>query len=69
MTPNTKACYYSDGIHTDYTIIGASSNHAGGVNVGLLDGSVKFVKSSVNQQTWWALATMNLGEVISADSF
>jgi prepilin-type N-terminal cleavage/methylation domain-containing protein/prepilin-type processing-associated H-X9-DG protein len=69
MTPNTKACYYSDGIHTDYTIIGASSYHAGGVNVGLLDGSVKFVKSSVSQQTWWALATMNLGEVVSADSF
>jgi hypothetical protein len=39
------------------------------VNVGMLDGSVKFVKDSVNSQTWWALATISGGEVISADSY
>ena len=30
------------------------------------DGSVKFVKSSIGYQTWWALGTRNGGEVISA---
>jgi hypothetical protein len=39
------------------------------VNVGFLDGSVKFVKDSVSQATWWALGTKAGGEVISADSY
>ena len=33
-------------------MIGASSYHPGGVNVGFLDGSVKFIKDSVSLQTW-----------------
>ncbi len=46
MTPNKNACFFSDetSSHTYYTIVGASSNHPGGVNVGFLDGSVKFIK-------------------------
>jgi prepilin-type N-terminal cleavage/methylation domain-containing protein/prepilin-type processing-associated H-X9-DG protein len=68
MTPNKKSCFY-DGSHTDNGVITASSNHAGGVNVGFLDGSVKFVKDSVNQMTWWAIATKDGGEVVSADAF
>jgi hypothetical protein len=35
----------------------------------MLDGSVKFIKSTVSTQTWWALATKAGGEVISADSY
>jgi hypothetical protein len=37
--------------------------------VSFSDGSVRFVKSSIAQQTWWALGTRNLGEVISSDSY
>ena len=33
------------------------------------DGSVKFIKDSINQATWWALGTRNGGEVISSDSY
>jgi prepilin-type N-terminal cleavage/methylation domain-containing protein/prepilin-type processing-associated H-X9-DG protein len=47
----------------------ATSFHPGGVNVCMGDGSVKFVKDSVNMQTWWALGTRNRGEVLSADSY
>jgi prepilin-type N-terminal cleavage/methylation domain-containing protein/prepilin-type processing-associated H-X9-DG protein len=47
----------------------ATSNHPGGVNVCMGDGSVKFIKDTVSTQTWWALGTRNLSEVISADSF
>jgi prepilin-type processing-associated H-X9-DG protein len=47
-------------------MVGASSNHSGGVNVGFLDGTVQFVKNSVNRPTWWAIATKAGGEVISA---
>jgi prepilin-type processing-associated H-X9-DG protein len=47
----------------------ASSRHPGGVNVLLLDGSVRFFKSSVSNVTWWAVATVAGGEVISSDSY
>jgi len=33
------------------------------------DGSVKFIKDSVNPMTWWALGTRAGGEVISSDSY
>jgi prepilin-type N-terminal cleavage/methylation domain-containing protein/prepilin-type processing-associated H-X9-DG protein len=47
----------------------ADSYHAGGVDVLMADGSVKFIKDSINQTTWWSLGTINGGEVVSADSF
>lgn len=69
MTPNQKACFFSDASASKFqTIIGASSNHAGGVNVGMLDGSVRFVKDSISPTTWWAISTYAGGEVVSADA-
>jgi prepilin-type processing-associated H-X9-DG protein len=47
----------------------ASSNHSGGCNVLMGDGSVKFVKSTINRMTWWGLGTRGGGEVISADAY
>jgi prepilin-type N-terminal cleavage/methylation domain-containing protein/prepilin-type processing-associated H-X9-DG protein len=49
--------------------IGLSSLHPGGVNVLLCDGSVKFLKNSINVPTLWALGSRAQGEVISADAF
>ena len=46
----------------------ASSLHPGGVNVCMADGSVRFVKDTVNQVSWWAVGTRAGGEVVSADS-
>jgi prepilin-type N-terminal cleavage/methylation domain-containing protein/prepilin-type processing-associated H-X9-DG protein len=46
-----------------------SSNHPGGVNAAMCDGSVRFMKNTVSYQTWWALGTRNGGEVISSDSY
>ncbi len=71
MTPNLKACTFSGQTQPlQYTAmcVGASSYHSGGVNVGFLDGSVKFIKDSVSQQTWWAIATKAGGEVIDGAS-
>lgn len=70
-TPNKKACLFSGatGNAPFYTLIGASSNHPGGVNVSFLDGSVRFVKNTINAVTWRALATKAGGEVVSADSY
>jgi len=49
--------------------INAQSNHSGGVNSLLADGSVRFIKDSVSQQAWWALGTKAGGEVVSSDSY
>jgi len=50
-------------------IVSASSLHPGGCNVLFCDGSLKFVKSTINMPTWWALGTRANGEVISSDSY
>jgi prepilin-type N-terminal cleavage/methylation domain-containing protein/prepilin-type processing-associated H-X9-DG protein len=50
-------------------IVNATSQHPGGCNVLFADGSVRFVKSSVNMQTWMQLGTIAGGEVISSDSY
>jgi prepilin-type N-terminal cleavage/methylation domain-containing protein/prepilin-type processing-associated H-X9-DG protein len=52
-----------------YASLSASGYHPGGVNTLLADGSVKFVKNTVNGDTWRALGSVAGGEVISGDSF
>jgi hypothetical protein len=70
MTPNKKACWYgTNGAPVVVTIIAASSFHPGGVNVGLLDGTVRFIKDSIAPNAWWAISTYNGKEVVSADSY
>jgi prepilin-type N-terminal cleavage/methylation domain-containing protein/prepilin-type processing-associated H-X9-DG protein len=63
--PNRKSCY----MYPARLVMTASSLHPGGVNVGLCDGSVRFVKDSINRVTWRALGSMNGGDVISSDSY
>jgi prepilin-type processing-associated H-X9-DG protein len=46
-----------------------NSNHPGGANVLLGDGSARFIKSTVAIKTYWALGTRAGGEVISADAY
>jgi prepilin-type N-terminal cleavage/methylation domain-containing protein/prepilin-type processing-associated H-X9-DG protein len=46
-----------------------TSNHPGGVNMAFTDGSVRFLKDSVNPQTFWAIGTRNGGETVSSDSY
>jgi len=44
------------------------SRHPGGVNILFGDGSVKYMKDSINVATWRGIGSPNGGEVISADS-
>jgi len=62
---NTCGVQSADHAH----ISNATSNHAGGANVLMADGSVRFIKSSLAINTWWALGTKANGEVLSADSY
>jgi prepilin-type processing-associated H-X9-DG protein len=48
---------------------GARSRHPGGVNTLFGDGSVRFMKSTVNAMTWVALGSIRGGEIISADAY
>ena len=48
---------------------GSRSRHPGGVNTLFGDGSVHFMKNSINPQTWIALGTISGGEVLSSDSY
>ncbi len=47
----------------------ADSYHPGGANVLMTDGSVRFIKDSINRYTWWSLGTKSNGEVIDASSY
>jgi prepilin-type N-terminal cleavage/methylation domain-containing protein/prepilin-type processing-associated H-X9-DG protein len=72
VTPNRYACQYTDQQQDNQgksTLVNASSNHPGGVNVLFMDGSVRFVKSTVGYQAWYAIATPDNGEVVSSDAY
>jgi prepilin-type processing-associated H-X9-DG protein len=47
----------------------ARSMHPGGVNIGMGDGSVRFVKNSIANLTWYQLIVSIDGSIISADSY
>ncbi|MFO0959460.1 MAG: DUF1559 domain-containing protein [Isosphaeraceae bacterium] len=52
-----------------FAAITSRSYHPGGVNVLFGDGSVKFVKNSVQDTVWRALGTVAGGEVLSSDAY
>jgi prepilin-type processing-associated H-X9-DG protein len=65
LLPSTAAPY-------QYTTVGykaARSNHPGGVNLLLADGSVRFVLNGIQPGTWSALSTRAGGESISDPSY
>jgi prepilin-type N-terminal cleavage/methylation domain-containing protein/prepilin-type processing-associated H-X9-DG protein len=74
LTPNSK---FPDCASWTITNVGpagaglyaARSNHPGGVNTLFGDGSVKFIKDSISETTWWAIGSKAGGEVVSADAF
>ncbi len=58
------------GVAGDNTAFSATrSRHAGGVNTLFGDGSVRFIKNTINPVTWIGLNTISAGEVIGSDAF
>jgi len=69
-TPNGISCMaenYPPGQAIDAITVG--SNHPGGVNACMGDGSVRFFKDTISIPTWWAVGTRAGGEVVSSDSY
>ena len=81
LPPNTRVLVGTPGVDIDYdtndennggptyAAITSRSYHPGGVNSLFGDGSVRFVKSTINGNTWRALGSIAGGEVISADQY
>jgi prepilin-type N-terminal cleavage/methylation domain-containing protein len=56
-SPRDTACSY----------VRLSSPHTAGINVGLADGSVRFVSAGISTTSWWAAITPAGGEVFLSD--
>jgi prepilin-type processing-associated H-X9-DG protein len=73
LPPNSAPIntYYSDTFRCQEGDSGMNptSNHPGGVNVSFMDGSVHFIKNSINLQAWWFMGTRGRGEIISSDTY
>jgi prepilin-type processing-associated H-X9-DG protein len=48
MAPNTVSCITWGTNYRNASIVSASSNHTGGVNVAFVDGSVRFISNTIN---------------------
>jgi prepilin-type N-terminal cleavage/methylation domain-containing protein/prepilin-type processing-associated H-X9-DG protein len=57
----------ADGNNTAFS--GSRSRHPGGINTLFGDGSVHFIKNTVNPTIWNGLNSINGGEILSADAF
>jgi prepilin-type processing-associated H-X9-DG protein len=69
---NPKSKYYNATAAAACTKLGQwafRSQHPGGANFAMADGSVKFVKNTVNYPTYMALGSRAGNEVISADAY
>jgi prepilin-type N-terminal cleavage/methylation domain-containing protein/prepilin-type processing-associated H-X9-DG protein len=81
LTPNTKSFAGTPAVDVDlcsededdggptYSAVTSRSHHPGGVDALFGDGSVRFIKDSIQWSTWRALGTVAGGEVISSDSY
>jgi prepilin-type N-terminal cleavage/methylation domain-containing protein/prepilin-type processing-associated H-X9-DG protein len=63
--PNIRSCIFPPGRIMNT----ANSYHPGGVNLGLCDGSVRFIKNSISLSVWGAIGSRNGGEIISSDAY
>jgi prepilin-type N-terminal cleavage/methylation domain-containing protein/prepilin-type processing-associated H-X9-DG protein len=69
ITPNYTGndCITYSGLTQEHAA--ARSFHPGGANCAFADGSVHFIKNTVNPTTWRALGTRAGGEIVSSDAY
>ena len=64
--PNTRPC---TGVVSGIVNGAFGSNHSGGLNFAMADGSVRFIKDSTSLVVYQALSTRELGEVVGSDQY
>ena len=63
QTPNSVIGHYNTSMDEGDFVVAASSRHVGGVNLALVDGSVRFVSDAVSPEVWWAVGSRDDGRV------
>ncbi len=63
MPINQRNCHIYGGEDDGNNIVTPSSNHSGGVNTLMADGSVRFTAESVEMPIWWAVGSRNGREI------
>ena len=63
QTPNSLIGHYNTSQDEGDFVVTASSNHPGGVNLAMCDGSTRFVSDQVSREVWWAVGSRNDGRV------
>ncbi len=69
-TPNKTTCAgigFPGNMSNMAMVVPPSSNHSGGVNAALGDGSVRFIRDSITLDAWRAMGTIRGGEVLTND--
>ncbi|WP_169977300.1 DUF1559 domain-containing protein [Tautonia rosea] len=66
--PNCRTCTWQGDLDCP-GMYGMSSFHAGGGNILMADGSVRFLKSTVQPVIVWSLGTRDGGEIVSSDQY
>ncbi len=71
LPPNARTpnCMTGTNGYNNPGIFDAKSNHPGGANFLMCDGSVRFLKDSINTMTLWSLGSRAQGEIIDASSY
>ena len=73
--PNPPCTGATGGLEPDGTYVGLGpfnnprSNHSGGVTTGMADGSVRFIRNSVNVFIFQAISSTSGNEATSSDSY
>ena len=66
LSPNPPCVARGEALTDTYA---ARSRHPGGVYVAMADGSVRFVKDSIQIATWRSLSTTRGGEIVDGESY
>jgi prepilin-type processing-associated H-X9-DG protein len=69
VPPNSKTYDCINFIFFDAEHLAARSRHSGGVNSAMADGSVRFMKDTIELSVWKALGTRRGAEVLDQSSY
>lgn len=62
-SPNSLIGHFNTSQVEGDFVVAPSSRHVGGVNMAMVDGSMRFVRDSIDQELWWALGARDDGRI------